>query len=288
MKKTFASLALTALLAASQAVHASSTAVVDFTDLWWNSAESGWGAQVVLQGDVVFLTLFVYDAQRRPVFLVASDMRQAQNVAAGETIYTGALYRTTGPAFTGAFDPARVVATQVGSSTLRFTSPTVGNLSYTVDGTTVTKAITRQTWQLASLAGDYKGGLFAAAANCTGGIGATSISYPGSMRVTQIGNSVEINTDFNPGFALGGSCRYNGAYSQQGRITSVLQGTYSCEYIDGPTPVSGTFEITAIEFGESGFSGVYSGREGAACVHTGRFGGVRRGYADQPAAPETE
>jgi hypothetical protein len=45
--------------------------------------------------------------------------------------------------------------------------------------------------------------------------------------------------------------------------------------------VSGTFEITAIEANESGFSGRYRGIEGnASCVHTGHIGGVRRGYPD--------
>jgi hypothetical protein len=157
-----------------------------------------------------------------------------------------------------------------------------------VDGVTVTKAIKRQTWQDASLAGEYRGGLFAAASGCTGGAGQTSIAYPGSFTVTRTGDEITIASRFSPGFALGGLCQLNGKWSQQGRLGTIT-GAYYCEFLEeGPTPVSGTFEITAIEFGEYGWSGRYNGREGASCVHSGRYGGVRRGYSDGPNLPEPE
>lgn len=282
MSRALAAIALSGLFAFSSAPRAASTAYPDYTDLWWNSQQSGWGAQVVLQGDVIFLTLFVYDGQRRPLFLVASDMRPT---TPGGATFTGALARTSGPAFAGAFDPSRVTQAAVGTATLRFDSPFAARLTYTADGVTVSESLTRTTWKGASLAGDYKGGLFAAAANCTGGTGANSISYPGSMRVTQVGDSVQIDSSFDPVFAQGGMCRLGGKLTQQGRLAAIA-GTYTCEFIEGPTPVAGTFEITGIEFGESGFSGAYVGHEGAACVHTGRYGGVRQGYAQQLITPD--
>jgi hypothetical protein len=287
-RRALASAAVAAVLASPGATLAGSTTHPDYTDLWWNASESGWGVQVNLQADVIFLTLFVYGADGKPVFFVASDLRVAPTTAPGETLFTGTLYRTTGPAFSSAFNPAAVGVQTVGSATLRFTSPTAGTLIYSVDGATVTKAITRQTWQDVSLAGEYRGGLFATAANCTSGAGENSIAYPGTFTVTRTGNAVAISSRFSPGFAAGGLCQLNGTWSQQGRVGAIA-GTYHCEFLEeGPTPVSGTFEISAIEFGENGWSGRYSGREGASCVHTGRYGGVRRGYAALPVVPEPE
>jgi hypothetical protein len=287
-RRALASAAVIGMLASAGTALAGSATHPDYTDLWWNASESGWGVQVNLQADVVFLTLFVYGSDGKPVFFVGPELRVAPNVAPGETIFTGSLYRTTGPAFFGAFDPAAVSVQTVGNATLRFTSPTAATLSYSVDGATVTKAITRQSWQDASLAGEYRGGLFAAAAGCTGGAGENSISYPGSFTVTRNGNAIAISSRFSPGFASGGVCQLNGTWSQQGRLGAIT-GSYQCEFLEeGPTPVSGTFEITAIEFGENGWSGRYAGREGASCVHTGRYGGVRRGYPDLPPVPDPE
>jgi hypothetical protein len=282
------SVALGACLAAPPCALAASTLHPDYSDLWWNAAESGWGAQVSLQGDVIFLTLFVHGADGTARFFVASDMRVANTLVAGETLFTGTLYRTTGAHFAGPFNARPFEARPVGSATLRFTSPTAGTLSYDVDGASVSKAITRQTWRDPSLAGKYHGGLFAAAANCTSGAGAPAISYPGSFTVTREGAAVVIASNFSPGFASGGICRYDGSWSQEGRL-GAINGTYRCEFLEeGPTPVSGTFQISAIEFGENGWSGRYTGREGAACVHTGRFGGIRRGYPDLVAQPDNE
>ena len=57
----------------------------------------------------------------------------------------GTLYKTTGPPFNAVpFNPAAVHATPVGSATLAFTDATDGTFSYTVDGVSQSKAITRQ------------------------------------------------------------------------------------------------------------------------------------------------
>lgn len=269
--------ALAILVAGSLALQApaSSTTSVDYTDLWWNPAESGWGAGVTLQGDVVFLTIFVYGADREPAYFVASDMRRG---ATGAPSYQGTLYATTGPWFGGPFDPAAVTVRAVGSATLGFASPTAGTLAYTVDGVSVTKSIQRQSWQPASLAGSYRGGLFGSASGCTSGTGASTVEYDGRMTVTQSGSEIAIDLAFDPAFASSAQCRYTGTIAQQGRLASISGGRYACAFVNGPTPISGTFEMAAIQFSESGFAGEYVGREGASCVQSGRFGGLRAGY----------
>jgi len=66
----------------------------------------------------------------------------APKTAAG--VYSGTLYRTTGPPFNAVpFDPAKVSGTVVGTATFTFTDGNTGTFAYTVNAVTQTKAITR-------------------------------------------------------------------------------------------------------------------------------------------------
>jgi hypothetical protein len=40
----------------------------DISDMWWNPAESGWFANIILQSAIAFMTFFVYDAHQNPVW----------------------------------------------------------------------------------------------------------------------------------------------------------------------------------------------------------------------------
>jgi hypothetical protein len=134
----------------SRAANCSSTTadrngLVNYQDLWWAGAnESGWGMNLTHQGDAMFATLFTYAAgtgtTNTGLWLVASLSRQSDGS------YTGALLRTTGPAFNAnPFTPIGAGnVTTVGTMTARFTNGQTGTLSYTVNGSQVTKSITRQ------------------------------------------------------------------------------------------------------------------------------------------------
>ena len=120
------------------------TAALNIEGLWWASpanSESGWGVNLTQQGDIVFATWFTYDTDGSGLWLVASNAARQ----AGTNTYSGALYRTTGPAFSSAtFDASKVVVTQVGTATFAFTDANNGTFAYTVNGVSQTKAITRQ------------------------------------------------------------------------------------------------------------------------------------------------
>jgi hypothetical protein len=115
--------------------------VANYQDLWWNAAESGWGINMVQQGTIIFATLFTYSPSGRDMWVVGPALtRQA------DASYTGALYRTTGPAFnTTPWTP--IAFTEVGSMTLRFSAGDRAELTYSVNGTTVTKSIQRQVFE---------------------------------------------------------------------------------------------------------------------------------------------
>jgi cytochrome c553 len=117
------------------------------TGLWWNAAESGWGLNINHQGNIMFGSLFTYEAgsgtTNRGMWLVLpSGAKQADGS------FQGALYQTTGPAFSASpFAPiggSVGSVTQVGTMTLRFASATRATLDYTANGLRVLKDITPQ------------------------------------------------------------------------------------------------------------------------------------------------
>jgi len=113
----------------------------NYQDLWWvaNGAESGWGVNLTHQGDIIFVTWFTYDFDGSVLWLSATTPK----VDTG--LYSGTLYRTTGPPFNAQpFDPNRVTRTPVGTLTIKFSDGNTGTFSYSMHGVTQTKAITRQ------------------------------------------------------------------------------------------------------------------------------------------------
>ena len=121
------------------------TQASNFQDLWWAApagVENGWGVNFTQQGDTIYLTWFTYDADGAPLWLSATAGKTAPNV------YSGTMYRYAGPAFNAVpFDPARIVATPVGTATLAFQNGNAGSFSYIVDGVSQSKAVTRQVFR---------------------------------------------------------------------------------------------------------------------------------------------
>ena len=112
-------------------------ATTNFTDLWWNPSESGWGINLDHQGNIVFATLYTYDVDGTAMWLYMSN---GDKQADGS--FLGMLYRATGPVF-NASPWSAVTSTPIGTMRLTFTSPQAGNLTYSVNGLNVTKSITR-------------------------------------------------------------------------------------------------------------------------------------------------
>jgi hypothetical protein len=117
-------------------------AATNYQDLWWAApagSESGWGINFTHQGDTIFATWFTYDLDGSPMWLVMTAPKTAPGT------YAGTLYRTTGPAFNAVpFNPASVVPTAVGAATLSFSDGNTGTFTYTVNGVSQAKAITRE------------------------------------------------------------------------------------------------------------------------------------------------
>jgi hypothetical protein len=160
----FATLAAAAIFCVAPPARAT-TYSTDFTDLWFNANESGWGVNVIQQFNTMFVTMFIYGTDTAPRWFVAPDVEPSP--AGSQNVFTGQLFQTTGPSFTAtSFDTNAVTKTVVGTVTFTFDSATTGTLQYVINGVAVTKRITRQTWRDNVLAGNYLGGLTAIASNC--------------------------------------------------------------------------------------------------------------------------
>ena len=165
--------------------HAASYGTTDYTDLWYNPAESGWGVNVIQQSNVIFATLFVYGADTAPSWFVASDVEPSP--ASSLTVFSGTLYKTTGPGYTATpFDPNAVQAAPVGTITFTFTGDSTATLQYVINGTQFTKSIQRQGWRAESFASKYYGG-FNVTATCSGGAASGQLDLIGDMTVSQSG-----------------------------------------------------------------------------------------------------
>ena len=246
-----------------------STLTPHYTDLWYLPIESGWGVNVIQQHDTIFATLFVYGPDNQPRWYVGSAVR---TVGASQTQFTGQLFSTVGSPFSAPWAPAAHAVTQVGNIAFNFNTPTMGTLAYTVNGVTVTKAITRQAWAGNILTGSYFGGFSANGFNCRNGIQNGPADIIGGMTVNHA-------NFFAPTFrvAIAGTtavCNFAGPYSQDGRMGTITQGTWSCQIPNVANPPVGVFSITQVESNQSGFTARFTASD-QNCEYTGNFGGLR-------------
>ncbi len=111
----------------------------DYTDIWWNSNESGWGMTLAQHGNNIFGVWYTYDAAEKPLWVVMPGV-----TFNGNNSFSGTLYTTTGPYFAIVpFNPADIRVTTVGSATITFNGRN-GTIVFTVNGFTQTKQITSQ------------------------------------------------------------------------------------------------------------------------------------------------
>lgn len=244
------------------------TYIFDQTDLWWNANESGWGVTVTHQQDVIFLTFFVYGPDGRAAWYTGQGTYQ--NVGAdGTHVYTGSMYQVAGPWFGASFNPALVNARLVG--TMRFAAfVNAATLTYSIDGVSVTKQITRQTLRLNIINTIYHGTAITTQSGCN----------PASLNGTYTTNTTVgvINTDttlrmvsIGSGINPPNTCTYTGDYEQTGRI-GLSRGVFSCN-----TGASGTYTATGIDANGRGITARLAAVSNACSSVSTVFGGANAG-----------
>jgi len=214
--------------------------------------------QLVERGNVIFGTLFVYDASGAPTWYVAT-----MSPTSAELQWSGDLYATTGPWFgTTPFDPTKVVATKAGTMTWTAQTTDTGNVSYIVNGVAVTKNVTRQTLVLDDFSGHYMGGTHTEVTDCLVHSGNGTTEQSGTFEITQV---AQVFTLFSS------SCSYVGTVSQAGQIVSV-NATFVCS--DGSVGSASFSEMQVTTSGLTArFQANYSFPPG--CKSTGWIGAMR-------------
>ena len=121
--------------------------LTDYSGLWWNPQESGWGLSLHQSAfHAIFGAWFVYGSGNQPEWFTLQGGQWSDS-----TTWRGTLYRTTGPFFAGpGYDPRLVLVQAAGSVTLDFRQRTGeegrARFTYTVNGATVTKVIERMSF----------------------------------------------------------------------------------------------------------------------------------------------
>jgi hypothetical protein len=260
MLKRFA-MALMLALASSRAF----ALVSDYTDVYFNPAESGWGMFLMQSDTFEFIALFIYGSDSKPTWFTA-------NVTQNGSSYTGPLYATTGTYYplpwTG------VGLSQVGTLTWTPTDIYHGTLSYTVNGVgTVTKTVQRQTLTAYDMNGVYSGGSTGNISNCADPANNDS-SYRArwNMTATQISDStITLAFNYVDTNHSGQSCMLTGPLTHNGRLYRVATGTATCT-----GPAAGTFPIVidVLHPTGEGIEGRWTGTAPNGCTVFNRIGGV--------------
>lgn len=235
-------------------------AAVDYTDIWYLPAESGWGVNVVQSDKFLFITFFIYGADGKPTWYTG----QVTLDASGN--YNGNLFATTGTYYISPWVPGSVTVTPVGTVSFQPTGPTTAKLVYVVNNTgTVTKLIQRQNLTVITLGGVYSGAEIGTFSGCT-----NNISYNDffDMQITQLTNN---NVTFTVNYPdiTSFSCTFSGTLVQQGQLYSVPGAKYQCT--DGTNTTATMTEIKATAQGVEGkFSATISG----SCKVSAAFSGA--------------
>jgi hypothetical protein len=98
----------------------------DWTDIWFNPNESGWGLSVTQHGNNIFGVWFTYSSHGLPTWYAISGGTFSSS---GE--FSGAMYHVSGPTPFGStpFDSSQVHATQVGTASISFSNAGAAALS---------------------------------------------------------------------------------------------------------------------------------------------------------------
>ena len=241
-------------------VASAQAAAADYTDIWYNPSESGWGMNVVESDSFMFLTFFIYGADSKPTWFSG----QVTMDASGN--FNGPLYATTGTYYIAPW--VSVNATPVGTASFQPLSLYTAKLVYTVNGVgTVIKTIQRQPLTPFAIAGQYTGGLVLAQSQCANsGSGTLTVNISVSQPVNNLGQ-----VSIGMSRADGVLCTFTSPVQQWGKLYQMPNATYTCN-----TGRNTTAKVDELSATAHGIEGTWSAFVEGGCVETGIFDAVLR------------
>jgi hypothetical protein len=241
---------------------------LEYTDIWYTPAESGWGVNLVQSNLTQFLTFFVYGPNSQPTWLIATTTDD------GSGAYSGALYATTGTYYGSPWGGVQGGAV----GTVSFTPIDIyhATLAYTLTGgPSVTKTIQRQTLTPYVLSGNYSGssaGKVTTCNNAAGNLAVVRTRY--NLAVTQTADdSATLTFTFVDSVYSGTVCTLSGPLTHLGRLYQMKDAQYSCT---GPGFSAGpvTATIDSLHPTGQGIEGRWTAVTTDGCTQSMRFAAV--------------
>ena len=237
-------------------------AATDYTDLWWNPAEAGWGVNFVQSQGFIFATFFIYGPSNEQTWYTG-ELAVGAN---GE--FAGPLYDNSGSYFGAPWSPTARSLREVGTVKFVPTSASAGTLTYSVDGVAVSKPMQRQSMKPVVLTGTYIGGVAVSVSGCTNPTNNYRSRRNFNLNVFNASATRQFTFDLD--LQDGSACRMAGTYEQTGQLMRAPAATYACS--DGLSATASLSEVRATSFG---IEGRWTATTGAGCVETGEFSAVR-------------
>ena len=237
----------------------------DYSDSWWNPAESGWGLQLVQQRDIVFATLYVYGTDGTARWYsgalpftgltradARAELRGRPLPDDGTVVRRRCVRAVRGRLPQGRHDADRGRQHDACDAVLR------GRRRRRPEDDRAADV------PLDDYAGDYAGAFIVTTSKCTNPANDGTRTLPATLAVTQAGTAMTIVA------ALPGkSCSYTGPYTQNGRLGQLAAG-FVCT--NGEV---GTLFFEEMSVQRFGFMGRLFGVDNAGCHIEGSFAAAR-------------
>jgi hypothetical protein len=258
------------LLAFILLVNATLARAVDYTDIWFNSSQSGYGFNMVESDDgtgapFMFVTFFIYGQNGQPTWYVALVTWNKVDT------FTGSVYATTGTFFGSPWNPSASTTNAVGTASFKPNPANnyEGTFSYTVNNVgTFTGALTRQTLTAIATAGFYAGAQTGTYSGC--GTSTNNGSYTDGYTLSVVQGSNSVMT-FNFTYRSGLTCKLIGPATQNGTYFQVPSAAYTCSDGTNATAAMSQIKVTSL-----GLEGKFSAPGGTDnCTEAAAFGGPR-------------
>ncbi len=240
-------------------------AAADWTDIWWNPSESGWGVNFINSANFIFATFFVYGPNNQPFWYTGQMTVQSNGT------WTGPVYLTTGTYFGNPWNTANDSATQVGTVTFTPSSAVAGTFTYNINDVNVSKQIQRQTLTTIPLGGNYAGAILSTFSNCNDSSQNGSVTVYVSYTVTQSSTNNTLSIALKDPSTGNTSCTFSGSYAQNGLLYTIPNAAYTCGSLQL------TAQVTQVKATAQGFEGQWLSNVGsvqAGCIETGYWSGV--------------
>lgn len=231
--------------------------VSNFSDGWWVPAESGWGINILQQGNSLVLLFYIFDDDKNPVWFRGVTSKTADGDFRGTVFLdTGTSYRDVN------FGPIPSPSESVGQVRFQPTSLYDGVLTYTIGTTTASKTMTRIAFAPENFSAVHASSVAAKISSC----GEKTGNMNGNLQTEAVVSGDSASMTLRSGDM---TCVVSGPFTQRGKLGQIAGGTYSCT--DGS---QGAANVDGWESTGGSFSAIISTSSGT-CTEWGQIAGVR-------------